>query len=288
MITDKRQVITAGVWDCLSARITEAAGFDFVSISGYGVAASLLGQLDIGMTTMTEMVNVTKNIARCVRVPVLTDCEQGYGNQLHMIRTIQELRAAGAQGALFDDKIIETCPWLPDKAIAERYNKGVISEKEMVARIKAAAHAKGDSDFVILFRTNIRGTANEGPVGPAIERSKLAVEAGADIIHFSSKNIGELPLWDDLGVPLEVTMSHPYLRGKTFEDIRRMAKNIRVISLAALPIRPVANFLLTRLKGVISDRLDEPLRRDEMSQSEWLKLFRVEELDEEIREFIPV
>ncbi len=159
-------------FDAFSARLIEAAGFEAVGITGSGLAMSLLGFPDVGWVTMTELVDQARRIAQAVRVPVFTDADEGYGNALHVMRTVRELEAAGLAGLFFED---QEAP----KRRRSGGGKEVIPADEMALRIKAAREARCDPDLVIIARTDAR--AKYG-LAEAIRRGNLYAEAGADAI----------------------------------------------------------------------------------------------------------
>ncbi|MBM3509117.1 MAG: isocitrate lyase/PEP mutase family protein [Alphaproteobacteria bacterium] len=157
-----KPILFAGVYDALSARIAERAGFDGVWVSGYAVAATLLGTPDIGLVTLSEMVERARHIARAVDIPVVVDGEVGYGNALNVMRTVQEFIDAGAVGMQLGDEAQETCPYLgmPTK---------ILDLQEAVLKIKAAIDARGDGDFLI-FSSPQHG----------LDRAVAYAKAGAD------------------------------------------------------------------------------------------------------------
>lgn len=259
-----------------------------MEISGSGVAATAIGQLDIGLTTMTEVVTRTRNIANSISLPLGVDAGQGFGNPMHVIRTVKELESAGASAMMIDDKVMETCPWLPNKAIADRYWRGIISEDEMEGKIKAAAYARTNDNFIIKFRSNARGPALRSPLEPALNRCKKAIECGADIVHANAKSLEELGEWNDLGVPLEITLNAcEFLKGKTFDDIARLGRNIKWINIGTRSIYVVANKLLEALTAVRKEGIEALLSEEEMSRERWMDLFQVNKLSDEIESFMP-
>jgi len=165
-------ILAPGVYDCLSARIVERAGFPVAFISGAAVTASVLGYPDVGLQAMPEILNQSRNIARCVSIPVLIDVDTGYGNALNVMRTVREFEAAGLAGIFFED---QTFP----KRCGHFEGKKVIPAEEMAVKIKAACEARRNSDFVIIARTDSRALLG---LDDAIARSQRYVEAGADII----------------------------------------------------------------------------------------------------------
>jgi 2,3-dimethylmalate lyase len=165
-------VLAPGAYDALSARLVEGAGFEAVYMTGFGTSASLLGRPDIGLLTFSEMVDNARRIAQAVRVPVIADADNGYGNPINVIRTVKEFEAAGVSAVHIEDQMIpKKCGHMEDKQ--------VIEASEMVEKVRAAVEARHSEEFVIIARTDAR--AVEG-IGRALERARLYREAGADVL----------------------------------------------------------------------------------------------------------
>ncbi len=105
LIQKKEILVAPGVSDALSAKLVEAAGFESVYMTGFGTAASLLGFPDIGLMTMTEMVENAKRISDAVTIPVIADADTGYGNQLNVKRTVEEYGKAGVSAIHIEDQV---------------------------------------------------------------------------------------------------------------------------------------------------------------------------------------
>jgi 2-methylisocitrate lyase-like PEP mutase family enzyme len=160
----------AGVFDTLSAKIARQVGFPLAFISGYSVAATAIGEPDLGLLTQTEMIDRARRICGSVDIPIIVDADTGYGNPLNVYRTIKELIAAGAAGCFLEDQV-----W--PKKCGHMRGKRVVEREEYVQKIRAAVEARGQSDFFIVARTDALA-----PVGidEAIVRVAAACEAGAD------------------------------------------------------------------------------------------------------------
>lgn len=169
-------VLAAGVYDCLSARAVELAGFQLGVIGGNALTASLLGYPDIGLTTLTETVEQARRIVNSVNIPLIADADNGYGNVLNVMRTVHEFESAGIAAIALEDQASPR----RSSTIGEPI---LIPKEEAAAKIRAACQARRDEDFVIIARTDAR--LIEGLEG-AIGRMSLYVEAGADIAFFSS------------------------------------------------------------------------------------------------------
>lgn len=164
-------VWAAGVFDAMSAKIAENAGFSAVMTSGFAVSASLLGQPDVEVYTMTENLSVASNVCSAVGIPVIADTDTGYGNAINVMRTVREFERAGVSAVIFEDQEVpKRCP--AAAAVIE-----LLPPEEGAAKIRAAVHARQDRDLVIVARTDAQ-TEEE-----AIERARLYVEAGADLIQ---------------------------------------------------------------------------------------------------------
>lgn len=160
----------AGVYDTLSAKLAQQAGFPMAFISGYSVAATAIGEPDMGLLTQTEMIERARRICGSVDIPIIVDADTGYGNPLNVYRTIKELIAVGAAGCFLEDQV-----W--PKKCGHMRNKRVVDRDEYVQKIRAASEARGEADFFIVARTDALA-----PVGidEAIARVTAAREAGAD------------------------------------------------------------------------------------------------------------
>ncbi len=171
-VTDRKPLVLPGCYDALGARLIEQAGFEGVYMTGFGTTASLLGRPDVGLLGLSEMVDNARRISAAVDVPVLADADTGYGNQINVIRTVQEYERAGVGGIHIEDQV------LPKKC-GHMENKQVVSSDQMVAKIAAAVAARRDDDFVVIARTDAR--APHG-LDEAIDRARRCHEAGADVL----------------------------------------------------------------------------------------------------------
>lgn len=162
-----------GIYDCFTARIAVAAGFEALHMTGSGVSTALIGMPDIGLLTMPEITNNAARIVAAVNVPVIADADTGYGNALNIIRTIQEYERAGVAGVHIEDQVAP-------KKCGHMEGKRLVSADEMVGKIKAAIYARKNSDFLIIIRTDARSVIG---FDEAVRRGKIYAEAGADMIY---------------------------------------------------------------------------------------------------------
>jgi len=168
-------LVVPGCYNAMSAKILEKVGFPAVYMTGYGTSLSLLGMPDAGLATMTEMHANARYIANAVDVPLIADCDNGYGNAINVIRTVREYIQTGAAGVHIEDQIIP-------KRCGHVAGRQVIPIHEAVGKYRAAADARDeiDPDFVLIARTDARG-AHGGNLDIAIERANAYLEAGADL-----------------------------------------------------------------------------------------------------------
>jgi methylisocitrate lyase len=184
----------AGAINAYHARLAEASGFKSLYISGGGVAAGSCGIPDLGITTLEDVLTDLKRITDISDLPVLVDIDTGWGGAFNIARTVRSMIKCGAAAVHIEDQVQQ-------KRCGHRPNKAIVSEAEMVDRIKAAVDAKTDPDFVIMARTD--ALAVEG-LQSAIDRAGACVDAGADMIF--PEAITELDMYKTfaqaVGVPV--------------------------------------------------------------------------------------
>ena len=163
-------VVAPGAYDGLTAMLVAQAGFPAVYMTGAGTSVAH-GYPDFGLLTATEMTANAARMARAVDVPVIADADTGYGNELNVVRTVQDYERAGVAGIHIEDQVApKRCGHLDDKEIVPR--------EDWLAKIRAAAASRRDPDFLIIARTDSRAVMN---FEEAITRANLALAAGADM-----------------------------------------------------------------------------------------------------------
>lgn len=174
----KRQdiLVLPGVYDALSAKVAVKVGFDALVMGGYAVAASRLGEPDVGYLSMVEMAEAVRCITRAVDVPVLADGDTGYGNALSVRRTVREYEHAGAAGMLFEDQV-----W--PKRCGHMAGKQVIDAAEHARKIRAARDAITNPDTLLIARTDARAVLG---LDAAIERGRLYLDSGAEALFIEA------------------------------------------------------------------------------------------------------
>lgn len=166
----------AGAINAYSAILAQSAGFRALYVSGAGVANASFGLPDLGITTQGDVLEDVRRISCATELPLLVDADTGFGSAFNIARTVREMIRAGAAGIHIEDQVAA-------KRCGHRPNKAIVSTAEMADRIKAAADAKSDADFVLMARTD--ALASEGMAG-AVARSLAYVEAGADMIFLEA------------------------------------------------------------------------------------------------------
>jgi 2-methylisocitrate lyase-like PEP mutase family enzyme len=164
--------LAPGCYDPLGARLIEEAGFPAAYMTGFGTAAGRLGRPDVGLLTLSEMVDNARRIADAVDIPVIADADTGYGNPLNVIRTVREYEAAGVAAIHLEDQVMP-------KKCGHMEGKELIAAGDMAAKVSAAVAARRSSDFLIIARTDAR--AVEGLSG-ALARAQQYRDAGADVL----------------------------------------------------------------------------------------------------------
>lgn len=194
LLNGPEMLVAPFVYDALQAKIAERTGFDAVYMTGFGTAAAR-GLPDLGLLTMTEMVQNVRTIAHAVKIPVICDADTGYGNPVNVWRTVREYEEAGAAALHIEDQVFpKRCGFLSGKQ--------VIPMEEMLPKVRAACDARRDGNFVIIARTDALAVNGWDDV---VRRCRSYREAGADLVfvdgirtHDDLKNyaakLGDLPL----------------------------------------------------------------------------------------------
>lgn len=208
-----------GAFNPLSARLIAQKGFDGVYISGAVLAADL-GLPDIGLTTLTEVAGRAKQIARMTDLPAIVDADTGFGEPMNVARTIQELEDAGLAGMHIEDQV-------NPKRCGHLDGKSVVDEDTAVKRIRAAADARRDPNFLLMARTDIR--AVEG-LDAAIDRAKALVDAGADAIFPEAmRTLDEFEaMANALDVPILANMTE-FGKSELFSSAQLQSAGVRIV-----------------------------------------------------------
>ena len=171
-LNEERPLQVAGVINAYCARLAERAGFRALYLSGAGVANASCGLPDLGMTTLHDVLEDARRITATTELPLLVDCDTGWGSPLTIARTVREMTRAGVAAIHLEDQV-------DTKRCGHRPGKQLVTTEVMVDRLQAAVDARVDPSFVIMARTD--AAAGEG-LDAAIERAGQYVAAGADLI----------------------------------------------------------------------------------------------------------
>jgi len=163
-------VITPGAYDTLTARLVQLAGFESVYLTGGGYSRAN-GYPDVGLLTMTEVVQWIARTVDTVEIPVIADMDSGYGNAVNVVRSVREYEKTGVAAFHLEDQI-------SPKKCGHYEGKQLVTKAEMVGKIKAAVDTRRDQDMVIIARTDAR--AVEG-LQAALDRMNAYLDAGADV-----------------------------------------------------------------------------------------------------------
>ena len=240
-------LVAPGAYDALSAKLIEAVGFEAVYMTGFGTAASIFGLPDIGLVTMTEMVENAKRMVDVVNVPVIADADTAYGNHLNALRTMEQYEKAGVAAIQIEDQI-------SPKRCGHMDGHKLISVEDMAAKIRAAVTARRDQEMVLLARTDAISASG---FDEAIDRGNRYREEGADVIFVEApttvEQLEKIPKLIKGPVLVNVAPKTPYMHAKKYEEMGY-----------AMAIYPAIS--LTVAYAAVRERLTE-LKRDGFMKS---------------------
>jgi 2-methylisocitrate lyase-like PEP mutase family enzyme len=176
--------------DGIQARLVEWLGFPLVHISGSGQHRAL-GFADAGLLTLTEMVNKAREIVDAVNIPIVSDCETGYGNAVNVTRAVREFEKTGVAALHIEDQMT------PKRAGHEGFDVGLVSREEFVNKIRAAVDTRRDENLVIIARSEAKDSLQE-----RVERVSACCEAGADAVWVSARSEDDIKAFAKIGKPM--------------------------------------------------------------------------------------
>lgn len=191
-VANEKPLQVIGAINAYHARLAEHTGYKALYISGGGVAAGSLGLPDLGISTLDDVLTDVRRITDATHLPVLVDIDTGFGGAFNIARTVKSMIKFGASAVHIEDQVLA-------KRCGHRPGKAIVSQAEMVDRIKAAVDARTDPAFVIMARTD--ALAVEG-LQSAIDRACACVEAGADMVF--PEAITELPMYKKFSAAVKV------------------------------------------------------------------------------------
>ena len=241
----------ASVFDAMSARLAEAAGFEIGMLAGSMAAAAAIGAPDWTLITLTEFAEQAQRITRASNISLLVDADHGYGNALNVMRTVEEMETAGVSALTIEDAVLPT-------PFGTGVDQGLISIAEMTGKLKAALRARRDPSLVIV------GRSIAGPEDVE-ERARAYAQLGVDALFFTGvSTIAQLrKIKADAGLPLLTGSRAPEL-----DDLDRMASvGVRIAQKGHLPIRAAMKALFETYKaqkaGLGAAELRETLASEE-------------------------
>ena len=183
LLTQNRPLVMGCVYDGLTTRLADQAGFEVLFMGGFSVAATLLGEPDFGYLTQTEMADTARRVCRLTTRPVLVDADTGYGNPLSVLRTVELWQAAGAAGLFLEDQV-----W--PKRCGHMRGKQVVERREWLHKLEAVVSQRDQSDLFLVARTDARAALG---LDEAIARGQAARAAGADAVFIEApESVAEL------------------------------------------------------------------------------------------------
>jgi methylisocitrate lyase len=267
--------ILPGCFDAMSALLSQKAGAQAVFTSGFAVSAAHLGFPDVELYTMTENLTVVRNLANAVTVPVVADTDTGYGNAINVMRTVREFEQAGICGMVFEDQAA------PKRCAAAANQLEIIPAYEHAAKIRAAVEARRDPDTLIIARTDAM-TEEE-----SIERARIYVEAGADLIQPISRTFTDFAglkrMHEAVGVPLSLQILGWLEKDLTQEQIREVA-GIACYPLVGL--MTAARTLQDNYARLMSDGNSHALPHPVMSMGDFKAFIGFDEIEEQQAKFL--
>ncbi len=250
-LASDRAVVAIGAHDALTARLVASYGFDAVWVSGLGVATMAYAIPDLNLTTMSETLEAAVRIDRATDLPVIADCDNGFGGLNNVVRTLVEFEAAGISAISIEDNLFPK----RNSLYTGESKRELIPVEEQARRLRAAKVAQDGDGFVLIARVESL-IAGHG-VEDACRRADAYVDAGVDaiLIHSRDKTLGEiegfLASWSGVGqVPL---VAVPTLF-PTFTDSELRAKGFNLIILANQPMRAAVSAIESTLETLARER----------------------------------
>ena len=221
----EKLVAAPGVYNALSAKMAEAAGFEAVYLTGFGTAAVNHAYPDIGLITMSEMLHVIRAVTGAIKIPLIADGDTGYGNPINVRRAVMEYENAGAAAIHLEDQV-----W--PKRCGHMEGKQVIPTEDMTAKIRAALDSRRNPDFIVIARTD--ALAVEG-FDSAINRLHAYAEAGADVVFMdgqaSPKHVFDMP--GNFKKPAMINMG-PLTPDMSIQELENIGYRLAVFPAACL------------------------------------------------------
>jgi phosphoenolpyruvate phosphomutase len=272
-------LLAAGAHDALSAKLAEEAGFDAIWASGFGISA-VQAVPDANILTLTETLDAVRRMCDAVEIPVIADCDNGYGNAINVMRTVIEFERAGAAGICIEDnEFPKRCSFYAG------VRRDLVAPEEHARKVQAAVAARRSADFTVIARTEalIVGMGQD----EAMLRARMYAEAGADavLVHSKAKTFAELAEFGahwDLPTPLVAVPT-------TYPDVavdELAAKGFRLAIFANQPLRAAIVAIRDVLVRMRETRKISSVERDIVPLEEVYRLVGVPELKANEKRFL--
>jgi len=280
-LTDrKKPILVSGSHDAISARLAELAGFQAIWASGFGISLSQKAVPDANVLTMTENLEYARNMDEAVSIPVIADCDNGFGNAINVIRTVRDYERAGIAGICIEDNIFpKRCSFY------ESVDRRLESIEEFSGKIRAAKDAQRTSEFVIIARTEALIAGYN--MTEAVERAYAYAEAGADaiLVHSKQKTFDQLleftTHWDHR-VPLVIV---PTIFPQTpVQDMH--AAGFQVIIYANQAVRASVRAMQATLRTILEDQHAHSVNENISTLPEIFELIGVNELQRQEQKYM--
>lgn len=277
MVSEEGIIYTAGAYDALSAKIIENAGFKALMTSGFAISSAFLGFPDAELYTMTENLNVVKNIVNSVSIPVIADIDTGYGNAINVMRTIREFEGAGVAGVILEDQAVpKRCP------ICVGDSPAVLPFEEAVGKVKAAVDARKDPNLIIIARTDAFGE-------DAVKRAKAYAEAGADLVQPISKALKDVGGLKDFAaktrLPLSIQMV-TWLEKSLTENILKEI-GCKIAHFPLVPLMLSAAAMQKGLQELFDQKSSNSLSLPRIEHSDFVRFIGFPEIEEIEKKYLP-
>ena len=175
-IQARELTVAPGVFDLISAKVADRAGFDALYMTGYGIAASHMGLPDVGLASYADMLGRAARICEAIRTPLIADADTGFGGLLNVRHTVRGYEAAGVAAIQIEDQEFpKKCGHAPGRR--------VVPLGDMLRKIEVAAEARESDDFLVIARTDSRSSLG---LDEAIRRGRAFSKAGADVVFIEA------------------------------------------------------------------------------------------------------
>jgi phosphoenolpyruvate phosphomutase len=257
-LADDKPVVAVGAHDAMSARLIGNYDFDAVWVSGFGVSAMAYGLPDLNLVTMSETLAVTRAIEGVTELPVVVDCDNGFGGFSNVVRTAVEFDRAGVAAVCIEDNLFPK----RNSLYQGKSKRELIPTREQARRLKAAVEGKDSEAFVVIARVEAL-LAGHG-VEAAIERASAYAEAGADaiLIHSKDKTLTEitdfLDAWHGTGIDKPLVAVPTLFPDYTADELHQ--KGFSMVILANQPMRAAVKAMEDTLE--ILDKERKPAAAD--------------------------